>query len=371
MVLTFSYLAIDLSLSVNRPADFCFWLNALCIGECELTKSIINRELRHLLDCAERNCVHFTNKKGRFARCGKLNQSSMQAVSSKASSIRALLVDAERSLAGGPHPDRARRDAQVLLLHLLAKDAPATNLAWLLAHQDETADSCVGNELPPLVARRLAGEPIQYITGLAEFYGLSFQVNRDVLIPRPETEHLMEKAIDLAAAFAHPRIVDVGTGSGAIAVALARHLPQSEIIATDLSVPALAVARANADRHNVADRVRFFEGDLLVPVAGGTFDLVVSNPPYVSQHDRATLSVEVREYEPAQALYAGDDGLAIYRRLIPAAFAALSPGGYMVLEIGFGQSGAVGNLLRTAGFHGIEFNSDLQGIPRVASARHP
>ena len=220
-----------------------------------------------------------------------------------------------------------------------------------------------------LVERRCAGEPIQYIIGETEFYGLPFHVTRDVLIPRPETEHLVEKVLSLAVRFPATRIVDVGTGSGAIAVTLAHKLPQARITAVDLSARALAVAEGNAKRNGVD--LRFLEGDLLAPVAEERFDIVVSNPPYVAATDRDTLSVEVREYEPALALFAGDDGLEIYRRLIPAAFAVLVPGGFLLLEIGFGQSPIIAALIASAGFAQIEFTPDLQGIPRVACARRP
>ena len=229
----------------------------------------------------------------------------------------------------------------------------------------------VGNELRALVSRRHAGEPIQYNTGETEFYVLAFHVNRDVLIPRPETEHLVEKAIALVADLSRPRILDVGTGSGAIAIALAVNLPAARIIATDISALSLDVARRNAERHQVADRVQFLEGDLLNPVTGEQFDLIVSNPPYVSANDRDSLSVEVRDFEPARALFAGRDGLSIYRRLIPAAFDALVSGGFVVLEIGFGQREAIDALLADAGFRDAEFTPDLQGIPRVASALRP
>jgi release factor glutamine methyltransferase len=163
----------------------------------------------------------------------------------------------------------------------------------------------------------------------------------------------------------------VGTGSGAIAVALAHDLPFATITATDISAAALAVAKGNAARHGFADRIRFLDGDLLEPLTGEQFDVVVSNPPYVRESDRMTLDIEVRNYEPAQALFAGDDGLAIYRRLIPAAFGALVPGGYVLLEIGYGQQEAIQALLRKKGFAGIKFSADLQGIPRVAIARRP
>ncbi len=215
--------------------------------------------------------------------------------------------------------------------------------------------------------RRRVGEPIQYITGETEFYGLTFRVTQDVLIPRPETEHLVEKVIELAARFQQPRVVDVGTGSGAIAVALAHKLPHAQIAAIDICSRALTIVRENAKRNGVD--LRFILGDLLMPVAGEKFEFVVSNPPYVPSADRATLSVEVRKYEPELALFAGDDGLDVYRRLIPAAFDALTPGGFVALEIGFGQSPAITELLARVGFEQIEFVPDLQGIPRVACAR--
>lgn len=264
----------------------------------------------------------------------------------------------------GPHPERARADAELLLLHILGKDK-----AWLMAHLDEDLAANTAARYLELLERRSKGEPVQYITGETEFYGLPFRVTRDVLIPRPETEHLVERIQLLAGRFAAPRIVDVGTGSGAIAVALAHHLPHAQITAVDLSAPALAIAEENAKRNGVA--VRFLEGDLLAPVAGERFDLVVSNPPYVPSADRATLSVEVRDYEPALALFAGEDGLEVYRSLIPAAFDALNPGGLVVLEIGYGQSPAITGLLARSGFEQIEFIPDLQGIPRVACALRP
>jgi release factor glutamine methyltransferase len=222
-----------------------------------------------------------------------------------------------------------------------------------------------------VVERRAIGEPIQYITGEAEFYGLPFRVTSDVLIPRPETEHLVEKALDLAASLPAPRIVDVGTGSGCIAIAIAHCLPLAQITAIDLSAPALAIARQNAKRNGVSSQIRFLHGDLLAPVAQEQFEIVVSNPPYVPLADRAALAVEIRDHEPALALFAGDDGLDIFRRLIPAAVAALIPGGFLLLEIGHGQSAAVAALLAASGFGRIEFIPDLQSIPRVACAQRP
>ncbi len=267
-------------------------------------------------------------------------------------------------LSAGPHPERARIDAQTLLLHLIGR-----NRAWLLAHLDDDFGGCTSLGYASLLNRRGRGEPIQYITGEAEFYGLPFRVTPDVLIPRPETEHLVEKVIELAGGFENPRIVDVGTGSGAIAVALARSLPRAQITAVDISPAALALAEENAVRNDVDDRVWFLPGDLLEPVSAEQFEIVASNPPYVPEGDRDSLAAEVREYEPAPALFAGQDGLAVYRRLIPAAFALLAPGGFAALEIGFGQAGAVGGIMRATGFDAVEFTPDLQGIPRVASGR--
>jgi release factor glutamine methyltransferase len=274
-------------------------------------------------------------------------------------------------LANGPHPDRARQDAETLLLHVLKK-----NKAWLLAHADDDLPEDQAVRFSELLERRFCGEPIQYIIGEAEFYGLPFRVTPEVLIPRPETEHLVEKALEVAtlsdgySSKTH-RILDVGTGSGAIAIALAHHLPNAQLTALDISSTALDIARENARHNAVADRIQFIQSDLLASVAHERFDMVVSNPPYVALTDRQSLSVEVRDHEPTLALFAGEDGLDIYRRLIPEAFAVLEAGGYLLMEIGFGQSSAIATLLKEAGFEGIEFVPDLQGIPRVACAQRP
>jgi release factor glutamine methyltransferase len=279
-------------------------------------------------------------------------------------SIQECVAQAAERLSYGPHPERARPDAETLLAAVLKK-----NKTWLLAHGDDELPEAAIRPLAEYVERRAFGEPIQYILGEAEFYGLPLRVTRDVLIPRPETEHVVERALELAAAFSAPRIVDVGTGSGAIALALAGKLTGAAIAATEISEPALKLARENAKRNGFEKYVRFLAGDLLEPVAGERFDIVVANPPYVAERDRNALAVEVRDFEPAEALFAGEDGLAVYRRLIPAAHAVLTPGGWMVLEIGYGQQAPVRALLGEAGFAAIEFSADLQGIARVASAR--
>jgi release factor glutamine methyltransferase len=288
--------------------------------------------------------------------------------------LRDWLVQAEAQLSDGPHSGRAKRDAETLLLHLIGK-----NKAWLMAHAEDDFAGCNAIRYAGLIERRRKGEPIQYITGETEFYGLAFRVTPDVLIPRPETEHLVEKVLELTTPGAPHlgdmrektplRILDVGTGSGAIAIALAIKIPNAILTAIDISQSALAIARGNATRNNLAEHIRFLHGDLLAPVAGEQFEFIVSNPPYVPNTDRALISVEVREHEPPIALFGGEDGLAVYRRLIPAAHTALVTGGYLAFEFGFSQMPDVESLLKNAGFQNVEFTHDLQGIPRIASAQ--
>jgi release factor glutamine methyltransferase len=228
------------------------------------------------------------------------------------------------------------------------------------------------------VARRVRQEPVQYILGETEFYGLALRVTPDVLIPRPETEHLVEAVLHpseqarrgprVLARVSHDavvRICDVGTGSGAIAVALAHALPLAEVTALDISPAALVIAKENAERNGVAGRVRFVESDLLSAVEGQRFDVVVSNPPYV--RDDEVLEAQVRGFEPGVALFAGPTGLEVYERLIPSAREALVRGGWLLMEIGHGQRDALAELLRD--WDGMEFVADLQGIPRVAIAQ--
>jgi release factor glutamine methyltransferase len=278
--------------------------------------------------------------------------------------LRDWLKYGESQLLLSPHPERARQDAETLLLGILAQ-----NRAWLLAHLDDSLSPREADSYMGLLEQRAAGEPVQYIQGACEFYGFPFRVTRDVLIPRPETELAVERASLLIRAAHQPSILDVGTGSGAIAVALAKNFSGARIVATDISRAALDVAEINAGQNGVWDRIRFLQGDLLEPVAGEQFDLVVSNPPYVAERDRETLAAEVRDFEPAQALFAGEDGSAVLRRLIPAAHAAVAEGGWIVVEIGCGQEASVRALLAEAGFEDIQFAADLQGIARVASAR--
>jgi release factor glutamine methyltransferase len=259
----------------------------------------------------------------------------------------------------GPHPN-ARRDAQLLLLRTLQR-----NQAWLLTHADETLTPAQLAQFEAWLGRRASHEPIQYILGEQEFYSLTFRVTPDVLIPRPETEHLVEAALQRIPSDAPVQIADIGTGSGAIAVALAHHRPQARITATDTSATALAIARENAQRHHAADRIHFLESDLLAALPGRRFFAIVSNPPYVAASE--TLEPQVRDYEPHAALFAGPTGLEIYQRLIPQAWQSLVPSGWLLLEIGHDQQPALADLL--TGWDDVAFLPDLQGIPRVAIAR--
>jgi release factor glutamine methyltransferase len=259
----------------------------------------------------------------------------------------------------------ALADAAVLLMHLLGIDR-----ATLIAHPERTLDREQQAAYQRYIERRLRFEPMQYILGQTEFYGLTLRVTPAVLIPRPETELLVEAVLHRLPDDLPLRIVDVGTGSGAIALAIAHSLPQSSVTALDLSPQALAIARENAQANALVGRIRFLESDLLSAVAHeALFDAIVSNPPYVPTEDASTLHPQVRDHEPALALYAGADGLGVYRRLIPQAFPALKPGGLLALEIGYGQRNAVADLL--ASWRDLEFVDDLQAIPRVALARRP
>ena len=258
----------------------------------------------------------------------------------------------------------ALRDAALLLRHALA-----ISHATLIANPDRSITLDQQAAYQALLLRRLTNEPIQYITGEQEFYGLGLRVTPAVLIPRPETEILVEAVLAELDGSVPLRILDVGTGSGAIAIALAHHLPNAQIVAVDLSPTALEVAAANIARHELGGRIDFLVSDLLGELAADErgFDAIVSNPPYVPTGDRETLHPQVRDFEPASALYAGDDGLDIYRRLISQAWAALKPNGLLALELGHGQRDAVAALL--GDWSDVRFVDDLQRIPRVAMAR--
>lgn len=266
----------------------------------------------------------------------------------------ALQAARARLAATSKHP---RRDAELLLEHVL--DCDQTEL---LTHPERLLSVEELKQFDGLVARRLASEPMQYLTGEQEFFGLRFEVSPAVLIPRPETEHLVEAVLQRFAREEAVRIVDVGTGSGAIAVALAYALPSSLVTAVDLFPAALEVARRNAQRHGVIHRLALMTSDLLAAVDSTDFDAVVANPPYIATAE--VLEPQVANYEPRSALYAGPTGLEVYERLIPQAARVLKPGGWLMLEIGYGQSPAIQNLMRA--WARVTLVNDLQGIPRVA-----
>jgi len=244
-----------------------------------------------------------------------------------------------------------RLTAEVLLAHAIG-----CQRSWLFAHSDEELRELWWIHYGRYLHQRLSGMPTQYVTGVQEFYGRDFRVTPDVLIPRPETEHLIEAARKHRV----ETTLDIGTGSGAIAVTLALET-KSHVVATDISPAALHVARQNALRLNA--QVDFLECDLGAALRSHSFDLVVSNPPYIAETDRATLQPEVRDHEPALALFAGVDGLEIYRRLIPEAARLLKPGGRLILELGYNSLDPVRNMLDR--WSEIEVIHDLAGVPRV------
>ncbi len=263
--------------------------------------------------------------------------------------------------------------AELLLMHVLGRDR-----AWLYAHPECALDARQLADYRGLLERRAAGVPTQYLTGTQEFWGLEFEVTRDVLIPRPETEHLVEVALERLGARREEtlRIADVGTGSGCLAVALAKECPRARVTATDISPAALLVAARNAARHGVAERVEFREMNLLSSLLpalrlpeGSRFDLIVSNPPYVARNEEAQLQREVRDHEPAQALYGGADGLDLYPALVSEAGSLLEAGGIFVVEVGHGAADCVRSLFQDEAWTEVAVTPDLAGIPRVLSAQ--
>jgi release factor glutamine methyltransferase len=259
--------------------------------------------------------------------------------------------------------------AELLLMHALRRDR-----AWLYANPEAALEAATAQKFFEFIARRAAGTPTQYLIGKQEFWGLEFEVTPAVLIPRPETEHVIEVALErLGAEPAREalRVADIGTGSGCIAVALAHEFPNAEIFATDISADALAVARRNAEKHGVAERVKFVKCNLLdsVPGDAAEFDLIVSNPPYVSREEESQLPREVREHEPHPALFAGPSGAEIYEPLIAQAAKRLRRGGWLIVEIGYGALERVRHLLGDSQIWAdVRAKNDLAGIPRVVSA---
>ena len=252
-----------------------------------------------------------------------------------------------------------RLTAEVLLAHAIGCDR-----IWLYAHSDESLREVWWIHYGRYLHDRLSGKPTQYITGRQEFFGREFRVTHDVLIPRPETEHVIEAA--LAHSQGARKIIDIGTGSGAIAITLALEMGTA-VVATDISKPALCVAAANGA--SLSANIHLVACDLGSALQGGAFDLVVSNPPYVPESDMGTLQREVREHEPPVALYGGSDGLEVYRRLVPEANRLLRPGGWLIMELAYNVADAVREML--AGWTGVEVCCDLAGLPRVIQARRP
>jgi release factor glutamine methyltransferase len=264
-----------------------------------------------------------------------------------------------------------RMNAELLLMFTLSSDR-----AYLFAHPERILTVEEQSRYEETLTQRARGVPAQYITGHQEFWGMDFIVTPAVLIPRPETEHVIETVLHLnkgshngSRTFSPDfptRIVDIGTGSGCIAIALAKEFPQAEIHATDISPAALEVARANAARHQLEDRIHFHPADLLQGLDLSTFDFVVSNSPYVGESEEDQVQLEVRKFEPRNAVFAGPTGLEVIERLIPQAHAALKPGGWLVIEISGTIADRVKRLLN--GWNHLQITNDLQSIPRVASA---
>jgi release factor glutamine methyltransferase len=264
-----------------------------------------------------------------------------------------------------------RMNAELLLMFTLNCDR-----AHLYAHPERELSVEEQTRYEAVLAERARGVPAQYITGHQEFWGMDLIVTPAVLIPRPETEHVIETVLELQASAtsagrpkpeARSRFIDIGTGSGAIALALAKELPQAEIHATDISSAALEVARANAVRHQLESRIQFREADLLTGIEDNSFDFIVSNPPYVGESEEDQVQLEVRKFEPRSAVFAGPTGVEVIARLIPQARAALKPGGWLVMEISGTIAEKIKELLRD--WNDVVIRPDLQSIPRVVQAR--
>ena len=265
-------------------------------------------------------------------------------------------------------------NAELLLMFALNCDR-----SHLFAHPERELTNDEQARYDQALVERARGVPAQYITGHQEFWGMDLIVTPAVLIPRPETEHVIETVVELAGVEGDSgekrrspcttrfRVADVGTGSGCIALALAKELPQAEVHGTDISVPALEVARINTVRHQLESRIQFHEVDLLAGFENNSFDFIVSNPPYVGESEEDQVQLEVRKFEPRSAVFAGSTGIEVIARLIPQAYRALRPGGWLVMEISGTISEEVQRLLKD--WNEVQIRPDLQSIPRVAQAR--
>jgi release factor glutamine methyltransferase len=266
---------------------------------------------------------------------------------------------------------KARMKSPALSADLLLGFTLGWNRVRIISHTEQPIAEDLWNHYKDLVARHASGEPLHYITGEREFYGLSFRVTPAVLIPRPETEVLVEKSVELMRSLSSPvRFVDVGAGSGCIAVSIAHAVPSAIGWAVDISGDALEIARKNAVRHGVADRIQLVRGDLLECFPPEPrFNFVLSNPPYVPLQEYDNLPLDVRDFEPHLALFGGESGLEIYSRLIPGVPSLLVPGGYLLVESGAGQAEQIRKLAEKAGLSVEIILKDLQGIPRCLVAR--
>jgi release factor glutamine methyltransferase len=266
--------------------------------------------------------------------------------------------------------------AELLLLHVAGKDR-----TWLYAHPEDELSPEQELKFFALIASRVAGVPIQYLTGKQEFWGIEFEVTHDVLIPRPETEHVIEVALDRLAvreiragrkqtlSGEGLNIADIGTGSGCIAVALAKDLPGAQFVATDISPRALEVARRNAERAGFADRIKFVLSNLLDEIPSSQrFQLIASNPPYIGRNEASTLAREVRDHEPETALFGGEEGYELYADIVTQSAGHLEPGGILVLELGHDSLPAVQPLFDAPEWTHVGVTNDLAGIPRVIAA---
>ncbi|HEY3964358.1 MAG TPA: peptide chain release factor N(5)-glutamine methyltransferase [Planctomycetaceae bacterium] len=262
--------------------------------------------------------------------------------------------------------DTPRLEAEILLAH--ARNCPRIQL---YVHYNEVLSEAERATMRDLVKRRAQAEPVAYLVGHREFFGLEFRVTPDVLVPRPETETLVLELIAASKASQRLRLLDLCTGSGCVAVAAAMNLPAASLTATDISPPALAIARENADRHGVSNRIRFLEGDLFAAVADGEkFDVVAGNPPYVADAEMETLPADVRQHEPHLALRAGSQGLDVISRLIADAKQYLSPNGVLLIEFSPEQAAAVAELIeRTGAFEAPRLIKDASGRLRVLVAK--
>jgi release factor glutamine methyltransferase len=296
--------------------------------------------------------------------------------------LREVLVSAIARLTAANIPS-PRLNAESLLMFTLSCDR-----AYLYAHPERELTGEEEDRYKLALAERSRGVPTQYITGHQEFWGMDLIVSPAVLIPRPETEHVIESVLELQTLDVGPRtsglnsttprsevrgptsalrVADVGTGSGCIALALAKGLPHAEVLATDISPAALEIARINGARHQLESRIQFREGDLLAGFDNDSFDFIVSNPPYVGESEEDQVQLEVRKFEPRKAVFAGPVGTEVIARLIPQAHAALRPGGWLVMEISGTIAEEVKHLLRD--WKEVQIRPDLQSIPRVALAR--